>query len=219
MAVIYADTDDGRIVKSSGTYAGARDSTSGLRNDSETQSSSAIQASRIGRLSYTYSITRSFFFFDVRTIGSPPSSGEFKVRGYSNNSLPDVILVKSSHGTSLDNTDFDAIVGWQTGVDNIGNVTHYSTTAGTTSWNTAGWNTFTLSTEALSDIYNDSAFTCCLLARGNDLRNVAPTSTKQSGLVYADTLSATNKPHLDITEYSVGINDGANNALSLGTIF
>mgnify|MGYP001185408083 CR=1 FL=1 len=213
--LIYSTTSgDGYVGKSSGTYAGARDATTGsFANSSLVGNSfgirSSVTSARGGTL---YVITRSFFYFNVSSITQAPTSGVLKVRGRTFGNS-DVVAVKANHGLTISTADFDAINGWQTGVNNFSNVTIYGNVL--TSWDTSGFNSFTLTSDALTDIRSNNTFQVCLLDFPNDLRNIAPTSSSNySGVWYADYGDTAYWPHLDLT-----MPDASDNAMFFGANF
>jgi hypothetical protein len=213
--LIYSTaTGDGYTGKSSGTYAGARDATTGsFASNTLNRNAFGIRSTLTSsRGSATYIITRSFFYFNVSGITSAPDSAILKVRGfYTGNS--DLIAVKSSHGITLTTADFDAIPGWQTGVNNFSNVTTYSSVVST--WDTSAFNEITLNSNAIADIRTNNTLQVCLLDFPLDLRNTAPTSsTNYSGVWYADYGDTDYWPHLNLT-----MPDASDNAIFFGANF
>ena len=213
--LIYSTTaGDGYTGKSSSTYAGARDATTGsFASNSITGNSYGIRSTvTTARGSTTYTISRSFFYFNTSSITSFPDSGILKVRGRTFGNS-DVIAVKASHGLSLTTADFDAIDGWQTGVNNFSNVTVYGSVI--TSWNPNNFNNFVLTSDALTDIRGNNTLQVCLLDFPNDLRNTAPTSSSNySGVWYADYGDTAYWPHLNLT-----MPDVSDNAIFFGANF
>ena len=214
--LIYSTTGgDGYVGKGSGTYAGARDATTGsFGSNTLTSNAYGIRSTvTTARGTTSYIISRSFFYFNTSSITAAPDSGVLKVRGRTFGNS-DVACVKANHGISLTTADFDAIPGWQTGVNNNGNVTHYGNIL--TSWNTSGFNSFTLNSDALVDIRSNSTFQVCLLDFPNDLRNTAPTSGSNiSGVYYADYGDIAYWPHLNLTMPD----DVSTNAIFFGANF
>jgi len=198
--LIYSTTGgDGYVGKSSGTYAGARDATTGsFANSTLSANAYAIRSTlTTARGTSTYTITRSFFYFNTSSITTAPDSGVLKVYGrtFVNS---DVACVKSNHGFSISTADFDAILGWQAGVNNQSNVTHYANIL--TSWSNSGFNSFTLNSDALVDIRSNNTFQVCLLDFPYDLRNAVPSSSSNySGVYFADIANTTYWPHLNLT--------------------
>ena len=213
--LIYSTTaGDGYIGKTSSTYAGARDATTGsFGSNSLTSNAYGIRSTvSTARGTTSYVISRSFFYFNTSTITTAPDSGILKVRGRTFGNS-DIACVKATHGLSLTTADFDEIPGWQTGVNNNGNVTHYASVL--TSWNINNFNNFALNSDALADIRSNNIFQVCLLDFPNDLRNSAPTSgSNYSGLWYADYGNTAYWPHLDLT-----MPDVSDNAIFFGANF
>tara|TARA_Y100000361_G_scaffold82561_1_gene73043 strand:- start:194 stop:847 length:654 start_codon:yes stop_codon:yes gene_type:complete len=213
--IIYSTTQgDGYVGKSSSTYAGARDATTGSFS-SNTLSSNAYgirSTLTTARGTTSYVISRCFFYFNTSTITTAPDSGVLKIRGRTFGNS-DVIPIKSTHGVFVTTASFDSIPGWQTGVNNFSNVTPYASVL--TSWSNSGFNSFTLNSDALVDIRSNNAFQVCLLDFPNDLRNTPPTSSSNySGVYFADYGNTAYWPHLNLT-----MPDVSDNAIFFGTNF
>tara|TARA_B100000519_G_C14178544_1_gene407410 strand:- start:429 stop:1082 length:654 start_codon:yes stop_codon:yes gene_type:complete len=213
--LIYSTTGgDGYVGKSSITYAGARDATTGgFANSTLSANAYAIRSTlTTARGSAIYTITRSFFYFNTSSITTLPDSGVLKVYGrtFVNS---DIACVKANHGVSISTADFNEIPGWQTGVNNNSNVTHYGNILST--WNNSGFNSFTLTSDALNDIRVNNTLQVCLLDYPYDVRNTAPSSsTNYSGVYFADIANTTYWPHLNLT-----MPDVIDNAIFFGTNF
>ena len=202
MPIIYSSdsgtSDDGVIISTSTlSWAGARDaSAGGYVQDGFSGYAAATAASRSAgrRGGTTYSVNRSFFFFDTSSITSTVSSATIKVRGYYSNS-GSVIPVKSTAfggdgGTDLTVGDFDAISGYSAGSSLVGLATTYGPVI--SSWSTSGYNTFTGTSDLLADMQNNDEVIICFMDYGYDYKNVALTSNSSfyCGLYYAEASSS-----------------------------
>ena len=143
------------------------------------------------------------------------ASATINIRGYQYGTA-DLWVVKSTQGTALDNTDFDAITGWSSGADNSSNVTKYCDTEVTT-WSTSGYNSITLNAAALSDIVSLNEFCICLIEADYDLPNNEPTPFLDvySGTYYTDTTGSSFDPYIHYT-IATAVTD---NAVFFGTNF
>jgi len=206
---------DGFIYASGSSWSTARDATTGTGASSSSNNNPyGIRATATsGRGGTSYMFTRSFFYWDTSSISAYPASGILKIYGLTMTAAS-VACVKSTHGTSITTADFDAIEGWQTGVNNIPNVTEYASTI--TSWTAGAYNEFTLNATALSDIRNNGYLSVCLIETSKDLRNVTPNSGRNySGVYYADEGALTRWPNLTLTMPDAP----ANNSIFMGTNF
>ena len=217
MATVYADSSDGYVTKSStSNWASARDASSGTALSTGTNSMLAIRSGHFaGRGGTTWIVTRVFMYFDTSGITSTLASATLKIRGRINNSA-DFYVVKSTHGTSLANGDFDAITGWSSGADNRGNVTAYS--GNITTWNNSAYNDITLNATALSDMVSLNDFTICLIESSYDLPNSEPplNTDVYSGMYFQNQSGTSYDPYID---YTVATTTVTENATFFGTNF
>tara|TARA_Y100001963_G_scaffold115260_1_gene160024 strand:+ start:1998 stop:2645 length:648 start_codon:yes stop_codon:yes gene_type:complete len=198
MPSIYANLEDGTIVSTNTSgWSAARDATSG--NFDYSANNSFINAVMARKARGTrYGVNRAFFSFDTSDIDITPSDATLKIYGLTNDSA-NFFVVKANHGGLLGVADFDAIDGWSnSGVDNEGNVTKYSSEI--TSWSTSGYNNITLNSTALSDMVSLDDLQVCLIESTHDLRNVAPTGAPRIGMYYADETGTSKDPYIDYTE-------------------
>ena len=224
MATIYAHTNEGYVVRhAQSTWSDARDNVAGTRAASTApRFSDAVQASRYAARGggYTFSIRRSFFYFDTSGISTDVDSATFKVYGFSQGT-GDLIAVKATSGIEIISvTDFSNIVGWSTttdgsgGGDNESNVTKYSAEIST--WSTSGYNDITLNAQALADMRDDNTIYICLLNFDYDLKDIAPTSLNSDGMYYIDGFGTLRDPYID---YDLAAVATADNATFFGTNF
>ena len=216
MPDIYSGANDGWILKSDSTFAGARDATTGTSSNSSASSNNfAIRASFApGRPSGTYYMTRSFFYFDTSSVSDIPVEATLKIYGVTNMAA-DFRVVKSTQlvGLGLATSDFDSIVGWATGTDNSSRVTYYDT-AETSAWSIPGYIDVTLSDQALVDMVAYDTFKCCLIEADHDLSNSSSlmNATNYSGLYYANESDSAKRPYIQYTA-------GESNAIFFGANF
>ena len=205
---------DVRIIKTSSTWAGARDNTSGIVTSTGTRDFLGIAAAHTaGRFGGTLArIYRYFFRFDTSGIGVTPANATLKIRGLGNTS-GDIIAVKSTQGDTPGAGDFDAITGWSSGVDNESNVTKYSAEIST--WSNSGFNDIALNSTALSDMASLSNFKLCLLNFDYDLKNVDPyVGFAYNGLYLSEWSDSAFHPYL---EYTAGASGYGNNVLGVAS--
>ena len=148
MPVINADASDGHISSvSTSSWAAARDAISGTADDNDLRHINSVRVSKIaGRGGNQWQVWRTFMYFNTSGVEDAPASAILKIHGFSRSSA-DLWVVKSTQGTALDNTDFNAITGWSAGADNSSNVTKYCDSEVTT-WSTSGYNSITLNSTA-----------------------------------------------------------------------
>ena len=173
MPDLYSNTADGWMRSDTGspigTWAGARDVTSGGTPDiNDTRTQLAVSSSRFGSRGggNTYRVTRSFMWFDTSGITGTVSAATIKIRGYNQNS-GSIIAVKSTAfggdgGTALAAGDIDAMPGWTTGASAAGNVTNYSSQI-TSGWSTSGYNDLTSTSDLRSDMQNNNVVIICFM--------------------------------------------------------
>ena len=208
MATIYAHTNDGYVYATNSNFALIRGAGTGsISNSTLTRSPYAIRSDAVaGRGGgTTYTLTRTFMYFDTSGISTNVESATLKVYGYSQNS-GDIIAVKATSDiSSLATADFDAITGWSStsdgsgGGDNESNVTKYSDEIAT--WSTSGYNDITLTSTALANMRDDDTVYICLLNTDYDLRDIEPTgySDNRNGLYYTDYTGTSRDPYIDYT--------------------
>tara|TARA_Y100000593_G_C4260708_1_gene312059 strand:+ start:381 stop:1064 length:684 start_codon:yes stop_codon:yes gene_type:complete len=209
---IYSNTNDGYVALfNQSTWADAKGTTgnSAASNTSgHVYGASAYRASARGG-GYTYSVYRSFFYFNTSLITKDVVSATLKLYGYSNGG-GDLIVVKSNSDIeTLGTADFDSIVGWDGvgmngsgGGDNESNVTKYSTNfdeIGT--WSTSGYNDIPLNAQALVDMRNDDTFYICVLNYDYDLKDEEPEgdSAHKNGFYYQNYSGTSRDPKIEFT--------------------
>ena len=198
MPTIYSNVADGSVLSQDASgWSATRDDTAG--NSIYNTNAYYINAVMARKARGTrYVVNRAFFTFDTSDIDITPSDATLKIYGLTNDSA-NFFVVKANHSALLAVGDFDAIVGWSnSGVDNEGNVTKYSSEI--TSWSTSGYNNITLNSTALSDMSSLDSFEVCLIESTHDLRNVAPTGAPRIGMYYADETGTSKDPYIDYTE-------------------
>ena len=206
MATIYAHTNDGYVYAAGSNFALIRGAGTGNSASSTgTASAYAIRSDvSTGRGGgSTYTVTRTFMYFDTSGISTDVQSATLKVYGYINGG-GDIIAVKATSDISLLATsDFDAITGWDStsdgsgGGDNESNVTKYSDEIAT--WSTSGYNDITLTSTALANMRDDNTVYICLMNYDYDLKDIAPTGTNRNGLYYVNYTGTSRDPYIDYT--------------------
>ena len=217
MPTIYSDPSDGFIYTvSTSSWAAARDATTGTADDNDTRRNYAVRARAVsGGRGSQWQVWRTFMYFNTTGVTETLESATINIRGYQYGTA-DLWVVKSTQGTSLDNTDFDAITGWSSGADNSSNVTKYCDSEVTT-WSTSGYNSITLNAAALSDIVSLSEFCICLIEADYDLPNNEPSTGEdvRAGVYFADYSGTSYDPYLDYTVATVS----TSNSVFFGTNF
>ena len=208
MPDLYSNSNDGRILSSNtASWADARDDTSGFNtNTSLSQAQSFTDIKRAsGRAGTNYRVGRSFMYFDTSGITGNVLTATIKIYGYTGND-GSVIAVKSTAfggdgGTALANGDIDAITGWTTGASAAGNVTDYSNSITTSSWNTGAYNSLTGTSNLKNDMKNNDVVIICFMDYTNDYLNSAPTSndTFNIGAYYTDYTGTSRDPYIEYT--------------------
>ena len=206
MATIYAHTNDGYVYATGSNFAlirgaGTGNSTSSTGTASAYAIRSDVSTGRGG--GSTYTITRTFMYFDTSGISTDVQSATLKVYGYSQNS-GDIIAVKATNDIqALTTADFDAITGWSStsdgsgGGDNESNVTKYSDEIAT--WSTSGYNDITLTSTALANMRDDNIVYICLMNYDHDLKDITPTGNNRNGLYYINYTGTSRDPYIDYT--------------------
>lgn len=123
----------------------------------------AYQATSSGR-GLAYTIYRAFYYFNVTSITSLPTSATVNIEGHTGNTGTS-ILVPSTAFSGDGSTNLAG--------DEFGDVsfnTNYNTSL--SSWSTTGNNSFTLTGTALNDIKANNYFICAVLQYDNDYANV-----------------------------------------------
>jgi hypothetical protein len=196
---------DVRILKSTSLgWSAARDATSGTVTSGGTRDFLGIYASHTaGRFGGTSArVYRYFFRFDTSGISVTPTNATLKIHG-NGSTTGDLIAVKSTQGDSPSSTDFDAITGWSSGVDNESNVTKYSAEIST--WSNSGFNDIALNSTGLSDMASLSNFKLCLINFDYDLKNVDPyTGSHGNGLYLSEWSDSAFHPYLTYTAGAAG---------------
>ena len=227
MPIIYANTQDGYVLRSNqASWSDARNNSSG------TGGSSVISSTSVGVSAYriasrgggnVYNIFRSFFYFDTSGISANVDTATLQIRG-AGLSTGDLIALKATSDIStLGTADYEAIVGWDSsGTDGSGggdmesSVTKYSDEI--TTWSTVGYNNITLNAQALADMRDDSYLYIALVNFDYDLKDVEPTgfSDNRNGLYYANYTGTSRDPYID---YDLAAVATADNAIFFGTNF
>lgn len=227
MPNLYSNNNDGRVLSSTTTWAGARDDTSGTATSISSSSSANFTAvNRFGSRGggNSYRVERSFMYFDTSGITGTVSSATIKIYG-AFASDGSCIAVKSTAfggdgGTSLAGGDFDAISGWTTGASAEGNVTKYSSPAIgnglATTWSTSGYNSLASTSDLRSDMQNNNVVIICFMDYTFDYLNSTPTvnNTYNVGAYYTNYTGTSRDPYIEYEIASVGFGHEVNNVAS-----
>jgi hypothetical protein len=229
MPIIYASTDDGYVgAINQSSWANARDATSGGSKSTVGTTSTVFTAvskglSRGGAITYT--VYRTFMYFDTSSITSTVASATLSVRGLFAND-GSVIAVKSDAfggdgGTALANADFNNIVGYSAGSSLAGSATIYGSQILTTSWSTSGYNNFTATSDLLTDMKNNNVVIICFMDYTNDYLNVGVSGGFLNTGAYTANYGGTSRdPKIDYTLAPTGYGNAVNGiaAASIGKI-
>ena len=213
MPTIYSDASDGSIYTvSTSNWAAVRDATTGTAIDNDTRRNYAVRARAVsGGRGSQWQVWRTFMYFNTTGVTDTLASATINIRGYQYGTA-DLWVVKSTQGTALDNTDFDAITGWEAGENNLTNenVIKYCDSEVTT-WSTSGYNSITLNAAALSDIVSLNEFCICLIEADYDLPNNEPIPNVdvRAGVYFADYTGTSYDPYLDYTSATVAVTENA----------
>ena len=217
MATIYSGTNDGWVVGFSNvnwvtaknlTTGNSSLSTGGFHNFAVQSSKATVRGGSVIYVNF-----RSFFEFDTSAITTTPTAATLNISGRSNNS-GDFFVIGSNQGATLGTGDYDAMVltGIPGSYDGSGggsiesHVVKYS--AEVTTWSTSGNNSITLNSNALSQIASASTFKVMCMESTHDMRDIIPTTTNMSGMIYANQAGTSSDPYLDVTE-AVAVTDNA----------
>ena len=209
MPNLYSNNNDGYIVSSvAGTWAGARDDTTGGSiNTTSTSYSGFTAVTRFGSRGggNTYRVIRSFMYFDTSGITGTVSAATIKIRGYLSND-GSIIAVKSTAfggdgGTVLATSDLDAITGYSTGSSLAGNATDYSNSITSTSWSTSGYNDLTGTSDLRADMQNNNVVIICFMDYTHDYLNnaVGSNATLNYGAYYTNYTGTSRDPYIEYT--------------------
>ena len=189
-----------------GFWAGARDAATGTGASSTITRDSKSCIIQTGTPNFANIImSRSFFVFDCSGISSAVASATLKIYGH-NTSSGQVIAIKASApnsngSTALSVADWDALPGFSAGASMNGNVTDYAS-AITSGWSTSGYNDFTLNSDALSDLENNSVIQIAIVNYNFDYLNNAPSPsgvTVANGMYFSDYVGTSTDPIIDYT--------------------
>ena len=195
MSVIYPGKDGVITNSATDTWSNVRNGATGTAVDNTSASdTSALRIEGVsGRSGTTYTIKRSYFYFDVSSITTAVQSATFNLYGLTN-TASNAIGVKSTAfggngGSNLITADFN----------NLDFATAY--TDAILSWKVSLYNTFTLTATALTDIAANDHFIICVINKTYDNDNSDPgvSAAISSGMYFSEQSGTSNDPYLDIT--------------------
>ena len=210
MPDLYSNTDDGScIIGTQTSFANARDNDgSGGGASTNNASTGAFilvsrSPTRSGGVSFT--LTRSFMYFDTSGITGTVGSAKIKIFGKDHND-GSAIAVKSTAfggdgGTALASTDLNNIAGFSAGSSLDGLATDYSLPITTTGYSTSGYNDFTGTADLKADMKNNDVVIICFMDYTNDYLNSALTSnqTLNYGAFMTDNAGTSKDPYIEYT--------------------
>ena len=225
MADLYSNTNDGRLLSSTTTWAGARDDVGAASINTSSTSSANFTAvnkfaSRGGGSSYR--VERSFMYFDTSGITINVLDAKIKIRGVTAND-GSIIAVKSTAfggdgGTALNTADINNIVGWSNGSACNG-CTDYSNAILAGAWSTSAYNTLIGTSDLKSDMKSEDVVIICFLDYTNDYQNLTPpgAGTANVGAYYTDYTGTSRDPYI---EYTLGYGHEVNTVVgqSIGQV-
>jgi hypothetical protein len=207
MADLYASNSGFLLKSSTSSWSDARDNASAdsaydsPAGGQQTYAMAVLYSS--GRGGSTYTIRRSFLWFDTSGITGTVSSATLKIYGYGSGTS-DVIAVKSTAyggdgSASLVTSDFN---NFATGSGN-----DYSSEIST--WSISGYNDITLNATALANIKNNDVLIVCLMEYDYDHQNQTPGSLLdvRSGMYYDNEPGTSKDPYIDYTLQTGYAND------------
>ena len=183
MPDISPNTNDGRCSVSNASWVGAKNTTSQSYNSTNRFLFNAIEGSRYTSRGggYSWSISRSFFYFDTSGISVAPSAAQLNLMGFHSAAVSaDFFAIKSTHSTTLSAGDFDAFPLSSSPGTNDGSgggdmeslVTKYSSEI--TTFNAGSFNAVALNSTARADMASLDTFKLCLMESVHDMRDVEP---------------------------------------------
>ena len=187
------------------TWSAMRNATSGDSTSTYTSATNvagAITAEfESGRFGSFGGIARTYLFFDLDSISTTITGLSLQIPGVSNNTSSVIPIEGTAWGggggtTSLTNAMFN---------DLNFNRAYASSTS---NWSTSGNNSITLNSNALSQIASASTFKVMCMESTHDMRDIIPTTTNMSGMIYANQAGTSSDPYLDVTE-AVAVTDNA----------
>ena len=235
MPIIYADSSDGHITRTTGNNNTAREASSGTVSASSTRSAYAVRAESFdGRRGLGYSYSRAFFAFDVSAI-SNATSVALKIAGYSSAGIGGLVVMRSdafggNGGSALAAGDFNQIVNWN-GTAAMTGASRYSAAPGMNHnlWSVNGYNSIPLNSSAETTINNNNYILICVVDYTYDYLKVAPIDTgslgsgalsNHLGLNFVEMGGVNRDPYLDITVQTSGFGHNVNgvSAASIGKV-
>ena len=185
----YSHTDDGRVTHQGTNWNTVRTAATGSGADSTEQyATSAMRSSSTGGLPATYTISRSFFYFD--TSGLPDtatiSAAALKIYGYDQRDSSVSVQEGTQRTGALTTADYDAF--------NVG-LLHDSISA----WTTGGYNNFGLNNAGLSAISKTGNTFYCTREYTYDYGGKTPAAIYDNGCYYKDFVFGGREPKLTVT--------------------
>lgn len=151
------------------SHNAVRNATTGQAANISGQASNAFSyVAASGGRGLTYSIYRSFLYFDTTSITGTVSAASVNVKGFSNSGGRRILVPSTAFGgdgqSSITGGDYS----------NLSFNTNYNDNFN--GWNTSSNNVFTLKSTAFSDMQTNDYFICAVIQYDNDYSNSAPAS-------------------------------------------
>ena len=149
------------------SHAAARGAASGQSTNITGQAANAFSyVAASGGRGLSYSIYRTFLYFDTTAITGTVSAASVNVLGYSSGGGRRILVPSTAFGgdgqSAIAGSDYSAL-SFNTNYNNNVN-----------GWNTSSNNVFTLKATALSDMQTDDYFICALIEYDHDFSDSAP---------------------------------------------
>jgi len=157
-----------RVVNQS-SHNAARGASTGQSTNITGQAANAFSyVAASGGRGLSYSIYRTFLYFDTTAITGTVSVASVNVKGFSNSGGRRILVPSTAFGGDGQS----AITGGD--YSNLSFNTNYNSNFN--GWNTSSNNVFTLKSTAFSDMQNNNYFICAVIEYDHDYSNSAPAS-------------------------------------------
>ena len=172
------------------SHAAARGASTGQSANITGQAANAFSyvASSGGR-GLSYSIYRTFLYFDTTAITGTVSAASVNVKGFSNSGGRRILVPSTAFGgdgqSAITGGDYSAL-SFNTNYNNNVN-----------GWNTSSNNVFTLKSTAFSDMQTNDYFICAIIEYDHDYSNSAPASAISN--IFGVDASVSSNIYLDYT--------------------
>ena len=178
-----------RVVNQS-SHNAARGASTGQSTNITGQAANAFSyVAASGGRGLSYSIYRSFLYFDTTSITGTVSAASVNVKGFSNSGGRRILVPSTAFGGDGQS----AITGGD--YSNLSFNTNYNSNFN--GWNTSSNNVFTLKSTAFSDMQTNNYFICAVIEYDHDFSNSAPASAISN--IFGVDASVSSNIYLDYT--------------------